>query len=371
MRRLSIDRVFSFTTAAVLIAAGNAHAQLAADSRYNGLSRPIRVSVVLPEGFTGEPSLMLLRAGNDPAAASTVPAEVGTVDLAGLFPTLWTTNEPAVMYAQLVLEGVSIGAPLVLEPMLTPVGAQSGFVRALVDAAEGRDEKTLNTLARLTSASRIGMKNKVELHDRAARVFSGYRIREKRDVILDTEFGTLRIATRPEHAPRASAHFVELADGGFYNGVVFHRIVNDNGRGEPFVIQSGDPTGLGRGGSGAHIDFEASALPHDFGTLSIARHPYDPNTNGSQFFICLSRAGCADLDGLYTSFAEVVEGAGVIEGIRLLDMVMREEEDGSLTPTDRPIEPPTIRRAYTVPSPPVDQFRPRVSQEDLATPVER
>lgn len=347
-----------------------AFAQLNPESRYNGVSRPIRVQIDVPEEFNGEPSVLIVRAGADPATGQRAPVEAGAVDLAGLFPVLWTTNAPAVMYAQLYLGEQSVGAPLVLEPMLTPVRSRNGFEDLLVKSAEGKDEQTLNQLARQPATSIAARKSTVERVEPGERVFSGYRIRVKRDVVFETDFGTVRIATRPDHAPRASATFVELAEGGFYDGVVFHRVMNDDGRGRPFVIQAGDPSGHGWGGSGEYIDFERSALPHDFGVLSAARHPYDPNTNGSQFFICLSREACAPLDGLYTSFAEVVEGAAVIDSIRLLDVIV-EGEGENATPTQRPVEPAMIRDAYTEPSPPIDAFRTRATLDAGARPIDR
>lgn len=88
------------------------------------------------------------------------------------------------------------------------------------------------------------------------------------------------------------------------------------------------------------MDFEFSSVPHDFGVLSMARDT-DPNTNGSQVFVCLSREGTQRLDGRYVSFGEAVRGAEVILAI-------------GATPVngDRPVEPPVLRQVRLVPAPP-------------------
>jgi len=292
-----------------------ANAQLDAHKPFNGVSRPIRVSIQIPEQFSGEPTISLLRAGNSFADAQTKPVEAGNADLAGLFPILWTTEHPAVMYAQLSVDGQTVGPPLVLEPMLSPVRARNGFEDSLVTAAESRNDNVLLQLVRLPINSRDDRKQTVRLDEDTIRVFSGYRVYEKRDVIMVTPFGELRIATRPEHAPRIAHTFVTLAEGGFYDGVIFHRVIPDDGRGRPFVIQAGDPTGLGHGGAGFLLDYEPSRLAHDFGVLSAARHPHDPNSNGSQFFICLTRENCQHLDGQYTAFGKIIDGMDVVETI--------------------------------------------------------
>jgi len=366
------DRCALSLYAAIIAVASCVHpsrAQLDAGDLYNGVSRPVHVSIRVPEGLSGEPSIALLSPGEALDEARTAPVEPGQADLSALFPVLWTTNEPSVRYAQLVVGDDAVGSPLVIEPLLTPVRARDGFTDSLLEAAETREDGTLRELARLSSESRDARRQRVEL-EQGSRVFSGYRIYPKRDVILDTSLGEVRISTRPDAAPKASYTFVHLAGGGFYDGVVFHRVVTDDGRGRPFVIQSGDPTGRGWGGAGFFNDFERSDLAHDFGVLSVARRPFDPNTNGSQFFICLSREACAPLDGLYTSFAEVVSGASVIDAMTTLDMVTKGEGDEAV-PTDRPVEPPVIERAYLVPAPSADRSRARVTPDDAEHPSDR
>jgi peptidyl-prolyl cis-trans isomerase B (cyclophilin B) len=120
-----------------------------------------------------------------------------------------------------------------------------------------------------------------------------------------------------------------------------HRVVAALANGSPFVIQAGDPTGTGAGGPGYNFDLEKSTLPHDYGVVSMARSS-DPNSNGSQFFICLSRSGTAFLDGRYTAFGEAVRGADAITAIK----------DVEVGQNDRPVDPPLINSARTVPAPP-------------------
>ena len=148
---------------------------------------------------------------------------------------------------------------------------------------------------------------------------------------------------RPDHAPNTVWNFLRLSDGGFYDGVTFHRIVPFLRSGEPFVIQAGDPTGTGNGGPGYWLPIEPSELPHDFGVISMARDlPVD--SAGRQFFFCLSRAGTSALDGHYCSFGYAVEGAETIQTIAAveLDDVARGVA----------VDPPVIHLAELVPAPP-------------------
>jgi peptidyl-prolyl cis-trans isomerase B (cyclophilin B) len=102
----------------------------------------------------------------------------------------------------------------------------------------------------------------------------------------------------PDVAPGHVANFLALAKIGFYNGVTFHRIIKG------FMIQGGCPEGTGTGGPGYRIKAEFNATPHDTGVLSMAR-TNDPNSAGSQFFICLGRH--THLDNNYTAFGRVAD----------------------------------------------------------------
>jgi peptidyl-prolyl cis-trans isomerase B (cyclophilin B) len=115
---------------------------------------------------------------------------------------------------------------------------------------------------------------------------------------LDTSMGKIRLRFLPEVAPGHVANFLALAQLGFYNGGSFHRVISG------FMIQGGCPQGTGTGGPGYTIKAEFNATPHEPGVLSMARTG-DPNSAGSQFFICLERQ--THLDRQYTAFGKVAD----------------------------------------------------------------
>jgi len=126
-------------------------------------------------------------------------------------------------------------------------------------------------------------------------------------IILETSKGRAVIALRPDLAPNHVDRIKELAREGFYDGVVFHRVIDG------FMAQTGDPTGTGRGGSGQHLDAEFNREPHVRGTCSMAR-AQNPNSADSQFFICFDDARF--LDGQYTVWGAVTEGMENIDQIK-------------------------------------------------------
>ena len=131
---------------------------------------------------------------------------------------------------------------------------------------------------------------------------------------LETSEGTLELDLFAEASPRTVNNFVFLARDGFYDGVVFHRII------EGFMIQGGDPTGTGRGGPGYKFGDEldlAEDRGYPRGTLAMANA--GPDTNGSQFFITLENA--EHLDPLYSVFGEVVDGLGAVGRIGAVPVV--------------------------------------------------
>jgi len=125
---------------------------------------------------------------------------------------------------------------------------------------------------------------------------------------LETSEGELTVELWPDVAPGHAENFLKLTRENFYDGLTFHRIVPG------FVIQGGCPKGDGTGGPGYHIDAEFNDREHHKGTLSMARSA-DPNSAGSQFFICLTRENCQHLDGQYTAFGQVVDGLDVVDKI--------------------------------------------------------
>ena len=126
-------------------------------------------------------------------------------------------------------------------------------------------------------------------------------------IILDTTQGRVVIETRPDLAPNHVARIKELVREGFYDGVVFHRVI------EGFMAQTGCPHGTGTGGSGKKLKAEFNAEPHVRGTTSMAR-AQDPNSGDSQFFICFDDARF--LDRQYTVWGKVIEGMENVDKIK-------------------------------------------------------
>ena len=124
--------------------------------------------------------------------------------------------------------------------------------------------------------------------------------------------GVITVELYPDVAPNTVANFVELANAGFYDGVIFHRVIAG------FVIQGGDPTGTGMGGPGYAIKGEFTAngiendLSHTRGVISMARS-MNPDSAGSQFFIM--HQDYTGLDGQYAAFGQVLEGMDVVDAI--------------------------------------------------------
>jgi cyclophilin family peptidyl-prolyl cis-trans isomerase len=158
------------------------------------------------------------------------------------------------------------------------------------------------------------MKKKWLLGLAAGLLALGAVAQEKNVCVLETERGTLVFRLYPEVAPRTAARIGELADSGFYDGILFHRVVAD------FVVQAGDPTGSGEGGSGRTIPAEFSHLHYIRGSVGMARDD-DIHSNDSQFFICVSEQ--PHLDGKYTFFGQVIQGEDVLDRIRQGDRILR------------------------------------------------
>ncbi len=139
-------------------------------------------------------------------------------------------------------------------------------------------------------------------------------------VTIETSHGTIVAEMYADVAPKTAGNFIDLAKKGYYDGLVFHRVI------EGFMIQGGCPEGSGRGGPGYHIDDEfAPGLTHDGpGIFSMANA--GPNTGGSQFFITLAPTGW--LDGKHAIFGRVTDGLDVVEAIGKVQTGMM----------DRPVE---------------------------------
>ena len=164
---------------------------------------------------------------------------------------------------------------------------------------------------------------------------------------MDTDSGPIKMAFWYDSAPNTIASFLALSQGGFYDGLTFHRVVPG------FVIQGGDPTSTGFGGPGYNVQAEFNDRNHDEGVLSMARTG-DPlegkgvmpraefaNSAGSQFFICLSRDRTSALDRKYTAFGKVVDGLDAVKKIAAAPLT--DERTG------KPKQPLVIRKITVVP----------------------
>ncbi len=136
-------------------------------------------------------------------------------------------------------------------------------------------------------------------------------------VVMKTTQGNIELELYPRHAPKTVNNFVFLSREGFYNGLLFHRVIGD------FMIQGGDPTGTGAGGPGYKFEDETNGNPlsHETGVISMANA--GPNTNGSQFFITHSPQ--PHLNGHHTVFGKVTEGQNVVDTIRQGDKITHVE----------------------------------------------
>jgi cyclophilin family peptidyl-prolyl cis-trans isomerase len=142
---------------------------------------------------------------------------------------------------------------------------------------------------------------------------------------IETSMGTIEMELYPDDAPETVANFAKLAADGFYDGLIFHRVIPD------FMIQAGCPQGTGTGGPGYKFDDEINAHRIVKGTLAMANA--GPNTNGSQFFIVTADA-TPWLDGKHTVFGQVTSGQDVVDAIQSVD------RDGR----DRPVEAVTMEK---------------------------
>lgn len=137
-----------------------------------------------------------------------------------------------------------------------------------------------------------------------------------KQAIIETAKGQMVADLYTEDAPKTVENFVSLASKGFYDGLIFHRVIED------FVVQGGCPEGTGRGGPGYTIPCELNGKLqyHDRGVLSMAHAGRD--TGGSQFFICLNRHNTQHLDRHHTCFGKIVQGLEIIDQLREGDKIL-------------------------------------------------
>ena len=154
---------------------------------------------------------------------------------------------------------------------------------------------------------------------------------KKYQVQLDTSMGAIRLNLHGDIAPGHCSNLIGLSRIGYYDGLIFHRIIDG------FMIQGGCPDGTGSGGPGYRIPAEFNPTPHVAGVLSMARTS-DPNSAGSQFFICL--ATHKSLDNQYTAFGETADE----ESLNVVKQIGEVATNGS----DRPFDDVTINKATVV-----------------------
>src|SRR5215210_5549219 len=146
---------------------------------------------------------------------------------------------------------------------------------------------------------------------------------------MKTNHGTIELELFDDDAPKTVENFKKLARDGFYDGVIFHRVIQD------FMIQGGDPTGTGSGGPGYQFEDEFNDRKVERGALAMANA--GPNTNGSQFFIVTTQSA-PWLDGKHTVFGRVTNGMDVV------DSISKVQTDAN----DKPRDAVTIERVELV-----------------------
>ncbi|MCK4462412.1 MAG: peptidylprolyl isomerase [candidate division Zixibacteria bacterium] len=164
-------------------------------------------------------------------------------------------------------------------------------------------------------------------------------IRNKNNTIVTiaTDFGNMTLELYRDVAPAHADSFVARTKDGFYNGLIFHRLVAN------FMIQGGDPQGDGTGNAGYFLPAEFSDLPHIEGTLSMARSR-DINSASSQFFICLKRTrSTAGLDGKYTVFGHLLKGYETLHAIGELECTANPSNPREIS---KPTDDVVMRKVY-------------------------
>lgn len=166
-----------------------------------------------------------------------------------------------------------------------------------------------------------------------------FEIRDENNplVTIETDFGKMTLELYRDVAPAHADSFVARTTEGFYDGLLFFRIINY------FMIQGGDPNNNGSGNAGYYLNAEFNDLPHQDGTLSMAR-AQSPNSASSQFFICLGRnRATMSLDGKYTVFGQLIKGYDVLHTIGAVEVVPNPNNPQEVS---RPKEDVVMRKVY-------------------------
>jgi len=311
-------------------------ASLECARRFHRAQEPVEIRVLAPSTHGRLTIEVLDTKGTSLGELGVTP---GIVDIRSMIPTMDTFSKA--VWVQLFEDAKPIGAPIVLEPLRSAPSVRT--MRGLrKDSNEpytrvvGWGDRLLNPADQEVVAASAQWIASEPI------VLSGFRTEMDVDAIVVTDAGPIRIALAPDAAPATVRNFVTLADQGFYNNTVFHRIVPMNREGQPFVVQGGDPTGTGDGGPGWNLALEPSDLPHDLGVVGMARGD-EPHSAGSQFYFALSREGTAKLDNQYCTFGFVVSGRDALQKIAQANIA-----DAT---TGRPTSAPKIQYVEIVPAP--------------------
>ncbi len=171
--------------------------------------------------------------------------------------------------------------------------------------------------------------------DSLAQVVYPVRNENNKFVTIVTDFGNLTLELYHDVAPAHADSFLARSMDDFYKGTIFHRIINR------FMIQGGDPTGTGMGNAGYYLNAEFSDLPHQEGTLSMARSS-SPNSASSQFFLCIERnRSTQSLDGKYTVFGQLIKGYEVLHKLATVEVTKTAQGEPS-----KPVDDVYLREAY-------------------------
>ena len=214
------------------------------------------------------------------------------------------------------------------------------FVMSLVLLAVGCGKKVDDTATAKNETVQTSAKAVADIAPNPADSLASktFPIRSKDNAIvtIETDYGKMILELYRDVAPAHADSFVARTKAGFYNGLIFHRIIDN------FMIQGGDPQGNGTGNAGYFLPAEFNELPHQDGTLSMARGP-SPNSGSCQFFICLARnRSTQNLDKQYTVFGQLLKGYNVLHAIGSLPV----EAAGGRGEKSKPLEEVVMRKVY-------------------------
>ncbi len=238
--------------------------------------------------------------------------------------TRYLAKYPEGKYVEKVKENLE---ELTFERAEQSVFAVSDYIRAYPDGKYSKHPAILKGKEKFDILTKTLDKNEIDSLLVTLAATPAEPVEKNEIAIIETKFGTMKMHFFTDKAPNHCANFKRLAKSGYYDGVKFHRVIPG------FMVQGGDINSRdgkratdGMGGPGYTIDAEFNDISHQTGIVSMARTP-DPNSAGSQFFIC--DGSPTFLDGEYTVFGEIFEGKSIIEQIA---KVSRDASDNPLEP---------------------------------------